>query len=158
KEAEKLQADLAKGGAGKSPFGEKADKLASELMELAQKSGPAMKEMAKESAKAVDDAKKAMQASDDAKAKGNADDAKAMADAAEKKLELAVKQLAKLAQDQAKEMKEMKPGDTKTADALKESGKQMRKAEEKLPSKPIDAEQAMKAAAKSLAMASQQAG
>ena len=46
---------------------------------------------------------------------------------------------------------------TKTAEALQESAKEMRKAEATLPTKPTDAQAAMKAAAKSLEQAVQAA-
>jgi hypothetical protein len=158
-ETERLRADAQKaaGGAGKPSPAEKAQKLASELMELAQKgSSPETKEMAKESAQTLEQAKKAMEASKEAKAKGNADEAKAMDENAEKQLQLAFKQLDKLAQEQA--MKNPNKTDPNTAESLKESGTQMRKAEGKLPAMPKDAQNAMMAAAKSLQQASKQAG
>jgi hypothetical protein len=152
-QTQKLLADAAKGGAGagKNPLGEKTAKLASELMELAQKGGPEVKAMAKESAQALDAASKAMAAGAEMKAKGNTDDARKMDDNAEKALAFAVKQL--------KQNQDMKadPEKAKTAAALKEGQTQMRKAEANLPAMPKDAEAAMKSAAKSLAQASQAA-
>lgn len=133
------------------------DKLASDLLELAQKgSGPEAKAMAKESAQTLDEAKKAMEASQAMKAKGDASEAKKMEDEAAKKLELAVKQLAKFAQDQA--MKNMPKEDAeKTAEALQQSNAKMRQAEANLPKMPKDAQAAMEAAAKKLAEAVNQA-
>ncbi|MBI3821270.1 MAG: hypothetical protein HY289_01165 [Planctomycetes bacterium] len=158
-EAERLRSDAVKAsaGAGKSPLAEKADKLASELMELSQKSaGPEAKAMAKESAEAVEAAKKAMAAAQDMKAKGNAEEAKKMDDDAQKQLAFAVKQLDKLTQDQPKTMP--KDADKKTAEALNDASVQMKKAEKNLPAQPKDAQAAMQSAAKSLELASKQAG
>src|ERR1019366_1705054 len=114
------------------------------------------KALAKESAQALEQAKKAMDASQAAKAKGDVEKAKMMDEEAGKQLEIVVKQLAKLAQDQMpKDMK--KDANPKTAEMLKDSSDQMRKAEANLPANPKDAASAMKSAAKSLEEASQQA-
>ena len=159
KETERLLGDSMKAAAahGKNPLGEKADKLAGDLMELAQKaSTPEAKAMAKASAQALEEAKKAMDASQAAKAKGDVEKAKMMDEEAGKQLEIVVKQLAKLTQDQMpKDMS--KDANPKTAEALKDSSDQMRKAEANLPTNPKDAQAAMKSAAKSLEEASQQA-
>ena len=155
KETERLLADSMKAAAGngKSPLDEKTDKLAGDLLELAQKAGtPEAKAMAKESAQALEQAKKAMDASQEAKAKGDVEKAKMMDDEAGKQLEIVAKKLAKLAQDQMS-----KDANPKTAETLKESSDQMRKAEANLPANTKDAQAAMKSAAKSLEEASQQA-
>ncbi len=153
-ETERVRADLAKASAGGGDaVKKKMDKLAADLMELAQKgSGPEAKAMAKEGLKNLDEAKKAMEASQSMKAKGEADDAKKMDDEAALKLDLTVKQLAKLSQDSTMP----KDDSGKTAEAIKESTKQMKKAEENLPSMPANAQPAMKAAAESLAQAAKQ--
>ncbi|MBI2805384.1 MAG: hypothetical protein HYX68_10445 [Planctomycetes bacterium] len=157
-ETERLLADAMKGtgkGSGKS-LAEKLDQLKNDLMELSQKAnGPEAKAMAKETAKAIDDAKKTMEAGKAMKAKGDPQQAKKMNAEVEAKLDLVVKQLAKLSQDQT--MKAMPKEAAKTAAALKNSADQMRKAQERLPTMPKDAQTAMKAAAKSLAQAAQQA-
>ena len=159
-ETEQLQSEAMKASAGngKSPLGEKTEKLASELMELAQKStNPEIKAMAKESAQTVEAAKKAMEASQQMKAKGEAEQAKMLDEEAAKKLDLAVKQMAKFTQDQA--MKGgAKENAEKTAEALKEGSMQMRQAEAKLPALPKDAQSAMQSASKSLQQAANQAG
>ena len=136
---------------------DKLDKLAADLAELAQKGiGIEAKAMAKDAAQAVDQAKKAMEAGQAMKAKGDTDLAKAMDAEAAKQLEIVVKQLAKLAQDQA--MKgPAKDNAEKMAQALKESGEQMKVAEDKLPAMPKDAEAAMKSAAQKLTQAADQA-
>lgn len=157
-DTERLLADLAKESAGGGSAMEKqTEKLAGDLLELAQKAtSPEAKAMAKESAKSLDDAKKAMKASDAAKEKGDAETAKKMDADAAGKLELAVKQLEKLVQEQA--AKEMtKPGAEKTAESLKKAGDEMKRAEKELPAMPKDAEIAMKSAAKQLMQAAQQA-
>jgi hypothetical protein len=157
-ETERLLADLMKASAGHGAgaLKEKADKLAADLLELAQKGGPEAKGMAKEAAEAVDNAKKAMAASDAMKAKGDVEEAKKLDEDAAKQLDIAVKQLAKLTQDQA--AKDMPKADAeKTAEALKQSSAQMRQAEENLPKLPRDAQVAMKSAAQNLNDAAQQA-
>ncbi len=157
-DTERLLADLTKASAGGGNAMEKQlEKLAGDLMELAQKSpSPIAKAMANESAKMVEDAKKSMNASEAAKAKGDAEVAKKMDADAAGKLELAVKQLQKLVQDQ--EAKSMtKPGDEKTAESLKKASEEMKRAEKELPAMPKDAELAMKSAAKQLMQAAQQA-
>ncbi|MSQ94937.1 MAG: hypothetical protein EXR98_10340 [Gemmataceae bacterium] len=153
-EMERVRADLTKALAGGGDsLKKKMDKLAADLLELAQKGGPEAKGMAKESAKNLDEAKKAMEASQAMKAKGEADDAKKMDEEAAKKLDLAVKQLAKLSQDSSMS----KDDDGKTAEALNKSAKEMKKAAESLPSMPKNAQTAMKSAAESLAQAAKQA-
>ena len=142
---------LAKGGG--SPLKEKADKLAADLMELIQKGGPEAKAMAGESAPALEAAKKAMEASQAMKAKGAIEESKKMDDEAAKQLDIVVKQLAKLTQDQMP-----KKDAEKTAQALEDGAKQMRIAEDKLPKMPKDAQTAMQSAAQKLAQAAQQAG
>jgi hypothetical protein len=161
-QAERLLADWMKaaGGHGFDPLREKTEKLAADLLDLSQKgSGPEAKAMAKESAHAVEQAKKAMEASQTLKAKGDVAEAKKMDENAAKQLELAVQQLSKLAQ--AQEMKGMKDpaqdNNPKTAEALQEGAKEMRKAEETLPTTPKDAQAAMKSAANRLAEAAQAA-
>ncbi len=157
-DTERLLADLTKMSAGGGNAMEKqTEKLAGDLMELAQKAtSPEAKAMANESAKTLDDAKKAMQASDALKAKGEAEQAKKMDADAAGKLELAVKQLQKMVQEQAgKDMP--KPGAEKTAESLKKAADDMRRAEKDLPTMPKDAEIAMKSAAKQLMEAAQQA-
>ncbi len=156
-ETEKLLADWMKasGGHGGEALKEKTEKLAHDLMELAQKGGPEAKAMAKESVEALDQAKKAMDASQAMKAKGAIGDAKKMDDDAGKQFDIAVKQLAKLAQDQA--ANSMPKDAEKTAEALKQSGEQMRQAEDKLPKLPKDAQIAMKSAAEKLNDAARQA-
>ncbi|HZZ80245.1 MAG TPA: hypothetical protein VFE62_17155 [Gemmataceae bacterium] len=155
-ETEKLLADWMKASAGhgSGAMKEKTEKLSADLLELAQK-GEA-KAMAKESAEALDMAKKAMAASDELKAKGAVDEAKKMDDAAEKQLDLVFKQVAKLAQDQ-KATGMPKADAEKTAEAVKLSAKEMRKAEQELPRMPKDAQTAMKSAAQKLNDAAQQA-
>jgi hypothetical protein len=150
---EKLRGDMAKAaGAGPHPLMAKANKLASEVQELSQRSGnPDAKAMAKESANAIDQAKKAMEASQAMKAKGDPDQAKHMDDQAARMLYIAVKQMAKLAQNVA--MKKVPRDLSKAAEAIQQSADQMRKAEGNLPAMPKDAQAAMKAAAKSLAQA-----
>jgi hypothetical protein len=75
-------------------------------------------------------------------------------DDAGKKLDLAVKQMAKLTQDPTMKGE----GKEQTAESLKEGSKQMRQAEAKLPSMPKDAQNAMQSASKSLQQAAKQAG
>lgn len=157
-ETQRLLADWMKASAGHGgeALKEKTDKLAADLLELAQKGGPEAKAAAKESAQALDLAKKAMEASQAMKAKGAVAEAKKMDDDAAKQLDIAVKQLAKLAQDQA--AKGMpKPDAEKTAEAVKQSSSEMRQAEEKLPKMPKDAQIAMKSAAQKLTDAAQRA-
>lgn len=153
----RTEATKASAGSGKSPLADKADKLAAELMELAQKAkDPETKAIAKESAEAAMTAKKAMEASQAMKAKGEPDEARKMDESAEKQLELAVKKLGNLPQDPA--MKNMpKDKELQTAKALKEGSNQMRLAEKNLPGQPKNAQNSMQAAAKSLQKASQQA-
>lgn len=131
----------------------KADALMANLLELAQKGGPEMKEMAKESAEAIGKAMQAMDVVQEKKAKNDKDEAKKMDDDAAKALDVAVKNLAKLAEEKAIARAEA----DKTVQALKESVAQMRKAEAKLPKMPKDAQLAMKSAAEQLAQTVQQA-
>ncbi len=157
-ETERLLADWMKAAAhgGGDALAEKAKKLAGDLMELSQKgTSPESKGMAKESAQTIDDAKKAMDASQAMKAKGDPAEAKKMDDEAANKLEFAVKQLAKLVQDQA--MKNPpKENAEKTAESLKQAESKMRQADATLPKMPKDAQAAMQAAAKKLAEAANQ--
>lgn len=157
-DTERLLADWLKESAhAKNPVAEKMQKLANDLLELSQKaSSPEAKAMAKESMQAIDDANKSMEASNAMKAKGEGSAAKKMEDDAAKKMELAVKQLEKLVQDQA--MKKT-PGDdaASTAESLEQSRDAMKKAEANLPKMPKDAEAAMQLAAQKLANAANQA-
>jgi len=157
-ETQKLLGDAAKASAGKGKgVGEKLEKLAADLKELSQSQAPPeTKAMAKESAEAIDAAKKALEASQEMKAKGNADDATKLEADAEKQLEFAAKKLAKLSQDQPKGDAKMSEN-AKTAEALKDGLSQMRKAQDKLPTGPKDAQAAMNAAAKNLQQAAQSA-
>jgi hypothetical protein len=156
-ETERLLADWAKaaGGAGTHALKEKTDKLTADLLELAQKGGPDTKGPAKESAQALEMAKKAMDASQEMKAKGAVEEAKKLDDEAAKQLDIAVKQLAKLTQDNA--AKGMPKDAEKTAEALKAGRAEMRVAQDKLPTLPRDAQIAMKSAAQKLNEAAAQA-
>ncbi len=158
-DTERLLNELLKAVAAKEGLAmrEKLEKLAKELLELAQKAeSPEAKAMAKEGAESVAMAQKAMQASDDAKAKGDAEPAKMLDEEASKQLELAAKMLQKFVQDQA--TKGMAKEDSeKTAEALKQSSEQMKIAEAKLPNMPKEAQNAMQAAADKLAEAVNQA-
>jgi hypothetical protein len=135
------------------PLADKADKLAADLLELAQKAiGPEAKAMAKESADALAQAKKAMDASEAMKAKGETEQSRKAEDEALAKLDIVVKKLAKLAQDQAMKQS-VKEGAEKTAEALKEGGTLMKTAQDNLPAMPKDAQTAMRGAAEKLAQA-----
>jgi hypothetical protein len=160
KDTEKLRSDwmkevLAKEG---GPVREKTAEMAKELLELAQKGkSPESKAMAKQAAVALDQAKKAMEAGKDGK--GSAESVEKQNAEAAKQLEIAVKQLQKFAKEQAmqaaKSMKKAEP--EKTAQALKDSLKEMKTAESKLPGMPKDAQTAMQAAAQKLTQAANQA-
>ena len=104
--AEQMAAEQRKMGDGQTPdaLKERLDKLAAELKELTQKPGdPEAAAMAKESIAAIEQAKKAIDSSDAMKATGDAEQAKIADDEAAKKLDIVVKQLAKLARDQSDE-------------------------------------------------------
>jgi uncharacterized phage infection (PIP) family protein YhgE len=126
------------------------DQLTKELLELAQKgSSPKAKALAKEAASALNQAKKAMDAGNAAKAKGES--SKTQDAEAAKQMDLAVKQLQKFAQEPAKN--EM----SKTAQALKDGAAQMKSAQASLPKMTKEAQAAMQAAADKLAQAASQA-
>ena len=95
-----------------------------------------------------------MDASQAMKAKGDPAEAKKLDEEAAQKLQFAVKQLAKMAQDQA--MKNPPKDAAQTAEALEQAERKMRQADATLPKTPKDAQAAMQAAAKKLAEAAQQ--
>jgi hypothetical protein len=155
-DTQRLLADWLKERHGNSPLQKKIESLAKDLLELSQKAAsPAAKAMARESLDAIDDAKKAMESSDQMKAKGDIDQAKKMDEDAGRKIELAVQQLAKLVQEKAM-AGQPKDGAEKAAEALEDGREKMRQAQAELPKMPKDAQKAMRAAADRLADAASQ--